>query len=231
MRLLLIRHGQTPDNVIGALGTTTPGARLTDLGLRQAEALPAALAGEEIGALFVSTLVRTQLTAAPLAAARGLEPVVLADLREVEAGDLELRSDPEAGAAYMGTVARWVVGDHDARMPGAETGHEFLARYDRAIARATAGGHETVAVVSHGAAVRGWAGCRVAGAGGTFVRDHALANTGVVVVEGTVADGFRLVSWEGAPVGGAELVDRSADDPTGGAPAATAAPTGVAGHR
>ena len=229
MRLLLIRHGQTPDNVIGALGTTAPGARLTDLGLRQAAALPAALAAETIGALFVSTLVRPQLTAAPLAAARGLEPVVLDGLREVVAGDLEMRADREAGAAYMGTVARWVVGDRDARMPGAESGHEFLARYDAAIERATADGHDTVAVVSHGAAVRGWVGCRVAGAGGTFVRDHDLSNTGVVIVEGSRADGFRLVSWEGTPLGGSELDDPTADDPTGEAPADVVADSDRAG--
>jgi len=223
MRLLLIRHGQTPDNVIGALGTTVPGVGLTELGLRQAAALPAALADEAIGALAVSTMLRTHLTAAPLAEALGAEPLVLDGLREVEAGELELRTDPEAAARYLGTVARWVVGDLDAHLDGAEDGHAFLARYDEAIARAAAGGHETVAVVSHGAAIRGWTGCRVEGAGGTFVRDHQLGNTGVVVLEGDVERGFRLVAWEGTPVGGPQLDDPTADDPTGEAPADEAA--------
>ena len=34
MRLLLIRHGQTPSNVLGLLDTAVPGPGLTDLGDR-----------------------------------------------------------------------------------------------------------------------------------------------------------------------------------------------------
>ena len=35
MRLLLIRHGETPGNVLGQLDTAHPGPGLTDLGERQ----------------------------------------------------------------------------------------------------------------------------------------------------------------------------------------------------
>lgn len=73
MRLLLIRHGQTPSNLKHLLDTAEPGPGLTSLGQKQAAALPDALASERIDALYASTLVRTQLTAAPLAAATGLE--------------------------------------------------------------------------------------------------------------------------------------------------------------
>ena len=83
-----------------------------------------------IGALAVSTLVRTQLTAAPLAGARGLTPTVFDGLREVRAGDLEGRSDTAAVTTYVGCVVSWAAGDLDARVPGSEDGHEFLARYD-----------------------------------------------------------------------------------------------------
>ena len=44
MRLLLIRHGQTPSNLKFLLDTAVPGAALTELGERQAAALPEALA-------------------------------------------------------------------------------------------------------------------------------------------------------------------------------------------
>ena len=47
MRLLLIRHGQTPNNILGALDTGRPGAGLTELGREQARAIPAALAARE----------------------------------------------------------------------------------------------------------------------------------------------------------------------------------------
>jgi broad specificity phosphatase PhoE len=203
MRLLLIRHGQTPDNVQGVLGTVAPGVGLTDLGRRQAEALPAALADESIGALAVSKLLRTQLTAAPLAAATGLTPTVLDGLREVKAGDLEGRSDVEAVTAYIGCVISWAGGDLDARVPGSEDGHEFFARYDAALA------------VSHGAAIRAWAGSRAVNADDEFIRHHLLENTGVVTLEGTLDRGWRLQTWQGLPVGGAELLDLDAADPTG----------------
>ncbi|TWX40058.1 histidine phosphatase family protein [Frigoribacterium sp. ACAM 257] len=215
MHLYLIRHGQTPDNVHGELGTTVPGPVLTDLGLEQAAALPEALVAAGIGALSTSTMVRTQLTAAPLAASLGLVPTVRDGLREVEAGELELRSDQEAVASYLGTVLRWVDGDLDAHVPGAEDGHAFFARFDGAVDEVAAGGHDVVAVVSHGAAIRGWAGRRASNVDAEFVRAHQLANTGVVVLEGDPGEGWVLVEWAGEPVGGAALDDPGASDPTG----------------
>jgi broad specificity phosphatase PhoE len=219
MRLYLIRHGQTPDNVRGELGTTVPGPGLTDLGLEQAAALPGALAAAGIRALSTSTMVRTQLTAAPLAASLGHVPTVRDGLREVEAGELELRSDQEAVSTYLGTVLRWVDGDLDARVPGAEDGHAFFARFDgaveNAVAESSSRGEDVVALVSHGAAIRGWAGRRASNVDAGFVRAHQLANTGVVVCEGSPSEGWQLVEWADEPVGGALLADPAASDPTG----------------
>ena len=72
MKLLLIRHGQTPGNVAGQLDTAFPGPGLTELGERQAAALPEALADEGIEALYTSTLLRTQRTVAPLGEGHGI---------------------------------------------------------------------------------------------------------------------------------------------------------------
>jgi probable phosphoglycerate mutase len=63
MRLLLIRHAQTPANVLGQLDTGRPGPGLTRLGQRQASEIPVALGDGPIAAIFASPLVRTQLTA------------------------------------------------------------------------------------------------------------------------------------------------------------------------
>src|SRR5665647_1038410 len=73
MRLILVRHGQTSSNISRALDTAEPGPDLTDLGRAQAAALSRVLDGAPIGAIYASTLVRTQQTAAPLAAAHGLD--------------------------------------------------------------------------------------------------------------------------------------------------------------
>lgn len=213
MRLHLIRHGQTPSNVLGALDTALPGPGLTELGERQAAAVPYALEGERIDAIAASRLVRTQHTAAPLAADRGLEVRIVPGLEEIEAGDLEMRTDRESQWLYISTVLAWR-DDMDRRMPGGPNGHEFFARFDRAIAEAVAG-HEAVAVFSHGAAIRAW----VAGRGRNLGLEDALSreldNTGMVVLDGSPENGWDVVSWTEDPVGGLQLADIGADDPTG----------------
>ncbi|MGW1780144.1 histidine phosphatase family protein [Streptomyces sp. NPDC002143] len=201
MRLLLIRHGQTTANVDYLLDTAVPGAGLTELGEQQAAALPQALAGEDIDALYASTLVRTRLTAAPLAAARGLDVLVRDGIREISAGDLEmLPGDSEHGELYMRTVFAWAAGDVDLRMPGGESGAEFLARYDGVVAEAAASGARAVALVSHGAAIRAWAAARVDGIDVPFAAAHRLVNTGTIVLEGSPADGWKALEWAGATV-------------------------------
>ncbi|EXG81899.1 histidine phosphatase family protein [Cryptosporangium arvum] len=200
MRLILIRHGQTPSNVAHLLDTGVPGPGLTELGLDQAAALPGALADENIEVLFVSTLVRTHLTAAPLASARGLEPVVRDGLREVVAGDLEMLSDHESVKTYLETVFGWSAGRTELRMPGGEDGTEFLGRYDAVIDEAAATGAGTVALVSHGAAIRAWVAARAANVDVEWAAEHALSNTGIVTLEGAPSDGWKVVTWEGQAV-------------------------------
>lgn len=220
MKLLLIRHGQTPGNVLGQLDTAHPGPGLTELGERQAEALARSLANEQIGALYASTLVRTQITAAPLSRMQGLEVEVLDGLHEIEAGSLEKLTDPESHKRYMSTVFAWAAGDLDRRMPAGPDGHQFFERYDADIARiaertARNGDAAVAAVVSHGAAIRTWAGLRAADADHEFAARHVLANTGIVALEGDPDAGWRLIHWDGSPVGGLALADPTAGDPTG----------------
>lgn len=219
MRLLLIRHGQTPGNVLGQLDTAHPGPGLTELGERQAAALAGTLVNERIELLYASTLVRTQLTATPLAGSRGLQIEVLAGLREIEAGALEKLTDRESHLRYLGTVFAWAGGELDRRMPAGPSGHDFFERYDDSIARiaaASSGADDaTVAVVSHGAAIRVWAGLRAANVEPGFAARHVLANTGIVALEGDPDAGWRLIHWDDSPVGGLALADPTAEDPTG----------------
>lgn len=217
MRILFIRHGQTPANVAGTLETSVPGPGLTDLGHRQAEAVADALAHEDISAIYVSRLRRTHVTAAPLAKRLGVEPVEMPGLHEIEAGDLEGRSDRAAVRSYLGTLAVWGEGDLEHAMPGGPTGNDFFARFDRDLARIALdhGAHATVAVVSHGAAIRVWCGGRPVNVDPGFVTLNELDNTGVVVVSGSPDDGWAVESWMGEPLGGARLEDESAADPTG----------------
>ncbi|WP_395570498.1 histidine phosphatase family protein [Streptomyces sp. BK79] len=215
MRLLLIRHGQTPSNLGHLLDTAEPGPALTPLGQRQAAALPQALAGEEIGALYASTLVRTQLTAAPLAARRGLEVRVRDGIRELSAGDLEMRGDRSSIETYLSTAFAWSAGDTGLRMPGGENGVEALRRFDAVVEEAAGTGERTVAMVSHGAAIRMWVAARAENVDVAFASAHALENTGVVILTGDPSKGWRALTWAGRTVA-----------PTTGVPVADSGPAG-----
>ncbi|MGI6879884.1 histidine phosphatase family protein [Microbacterium sp. gxy059] len=206
MRLLLIRHGETPSNVAGALDTGFPGPGLTEKGHRQARAVPGALAQARIDGLYASPLVRTQLTADPLATQRDDAPQVLDGLEEIQAGDLEMRTDIDALRSYHASTTEWIRGDLSARMPGAESGHEFMERYGSAVRRiAEAHGSDgTAAVFSHGSAIRLFTAIatgldeRRAGA-------MRLDNTGASLLEGDPDEGWRLVRWVMTPLGESDI--------------------------
>jgi broad specificity phosphatase PhoE len=215
MRLLLLRHGQTPSNVAGLLDTGAPGPGLTPLGEQQAGAVPVALQGRRIDALAVSSLVRTSLTVGPLAADRDLRPAVLDGLREIEAGSLEMSAELTDHHTYLETVFAWSRGDRSRRMPGGPDGDAFLARFDDAVAALAVRDHGVVLAVSHGAAIRSWSGARVRGLDVEELASTPLANTGLIEVEGDPAAGWRLVDWQREPVGGEHLDAVVANDPTG----------------
>lgn len=210
MRLLLVRHGQTPSNAAAVLDTAPPGADLDAAGRRQAEGLVSRLAGEPIEAIYASDLVRTQQTAAPLAARRGLEVHVLGRLREIQAGAEEMSKD---WTAYVGVLQAWATGTLDASNPGGENAHDFFSRYDEAVTRIAAAGHRCALLVSHGAALRMWLGRRVAGLTAEDATHRVLGNAAVVTIEGE-PDAWRLVSWhEGEHAAGPEedALDRQVD--------------------
>lgn len=216
MRLLLIRHGQTPSNIIGALDTAYPGADLTELGVRQAEALPDALGGRDVAGVYASRLVRTQLTAGPLAASLGLSTVVQPGLEEISAGDLEMAHDKDSVLAFVETVGAWITGDRSHRMPGGADGHEFQGRFTTALER-IAGEHDDdhlVTVFSHGAAIRVFTALAT-GMGPAEAAEVRIANTGAGLLDGSPGAGWRLVEWYTEPLGGAHLTDRSARDISG----------------
>jgi probable phosphoglycerate mutase len=215
MKLWLIRHGQTPSNVLGLLDTAVPGPGLTDLGVEQAAAIPGALRDQPLTTVFASSQTRAQLTAAPLAADRGLLVQVRPGLREVSAGEWEMRSDKEAVHGYLGAIGEWFAGDLDHRLPGGESGREVLERYDEVVDELVAAGGDA-AVVSHGAIIRFWATVRSSNLPRAFGAANVVHNTGIVELEND-GSGWRTLSWAGTAVGGLELDDPGTDGPGGDA--------------
>lgn len=195
MKLYLVRHGETGSNLIGALDTAIPGADLSETGRDQAQALANRFGSAAIDGLYVSTLARTQQTIAPLSAATALDPVVLDGLREVGAGNWEMRTDEEAVVGYMTVVGSWITGDTTVRMAGGETGDEFLARFDDAVKTIVASDASTALLVSHGAAIRTWVGARCDLSDWDGAAFSSLPNTGVIELEGGV-DNWQVVDWD-----------------------------------
>lgn len=159
--ILLVRHGESiparPDVPFSLVdGHGDP--ELDPRGEEQAERIGTRLArarfGETISALYVTNLRRTAQTAAPLAAALGLEPTVERDMREVFLGEWE-------GGLYRikilegGPVARSLMeeGRWDV-IPGAEPDADFIGRIRAAIDRiAAAHPDQVVAVFTHGGVI------------------------------------------------------------------------------
>jgi probable phosphoglycerate mutase len=195
VRFFLVRHGQTHANVSRQLDTAVPGLDLTDEGRVQARALADRLAGEDLAAIYTSDLVRAQQTAEPLADALGLSVVVLPGLREIQAGDYEMSTDWKP---YVDALVRWRDEPSHA-IPGGETGVEFMTRYDAAIRRIAADGHESALAVSHGAAMRVWCATTLH-LGPDFFENRRVDNTHVVTMEGDPDGGWRLLAWGDEPV-------------------------------
>ncbi|WP_214406076.1 histidine phosphatase family protein [Pseudonocardia lacus] len=198
-RLVLVRHGQTAANVAHALDTRPPGAPLTDLGHAQAAALAERLkvdpvVGDRIVAVHASTATRAQQTAAPVAAALGLDVQVVDGAHEIFVGDLENRSDLEARERFEQVYAAWERGDLDARPPGGESAKELRARFAAAVDEITSSATGTVVLVSHGAAIRLGAAALI----GDTAEAAYLGNTGVVVLAAN-GSGWELVHWDPAP--------------------------------
>jgi probable phosphoglycerate mutase len=153
---VLVRHGASAAAVRGEPFEALEGHAdppLSPEGERQALAVAERLAGEELDRLFVTTLRRTAQTAAPLAERKGLEPVAIADLREVglgewEGGELRIRAaqgDPRFFEVI--DAERWDV------IPGAEPAEQFAERVRRgfdALIAATGPGGLAVAVLHGG---------------------------------------------------------------------------------
>ena len=156
--VVLVRHGASAAAVPGVRFPLVGGRGdppLGEAGAAQARAIGARLAGEGLRRLYVTTLRRTHETAAPLAAATGLEPTVVDDLAEVRLGEWE-GGEYRVRAGRGDPIVRQVFAEQrwDA-IPGAESldalGARVRAGIDRIVAET--GPDAVAAAVVHGAVI------------------------------------------------------------------------------
>lgn len=129
------------------------GGELTELGRRQAVELAGQLRPRRISHVYASTQNRAVQTAAIVAEQLGTGVTPLADLREFDtgAGAGQLRDTDPFAPVY----ARWLAGEHQVVMPGAESGTAVIARMRGALQQISDEHRgETVLVISHGGIMR-----------------------------------------------------------------------------
>lgn len=174
--LIVVRHGASANAEPGKPFAMLDGRGdppLSPAGLAQAERVAERLAGEPFERLFVTPLCRTAQTAAPLAAARGIEPEVLPELVEVGLGDWSdgtYRIKMAEGDELVRRVhaeERWEL------LPGAEPADEFGARVEAGMALAAerTGPDRIAVVVTHGGVIAEL--CRLATGCSPFAFVHA----------------------------------------------------------
>ncbi|WP_024795946.1 histidine phosphatase family protein [Tomitella biformata] len=217
-RLILVRHGQTVANVAHQLDTLPPGAPLTEEGERQAEVLGLGLADRSLAALVSSTALRARQTANPVSRTTDSGIEIVDGLYEIQAGDLEGRSDEEAHRQFVEVYTQWHRGNLAERLPGGESGHDALGRYLPQLDELRAGylqegTDQDVVVVSHGAIIR-LAVAAMSGIDRAFADSRYLANTEAVTLAPTADGGWECVQWGEDRPPFTVRVDANADDPS-----------------
>ncbi|MGZ8562942.1 MAG: histidine phosphatase family protein [Candidatus Limnocylindria bacterium] len=199
--ILFIRHAENPANLTGQLSHRDVDLSLTERGRRQAQAVAQHLAnGNEgsVDALFSSPLRRARETAAVIGFVLGLEIEVLEELRELNVGELEGRSDDDAWRIHDEIDAAWVSGRAEGTFPGGEDLPTALGRFGGALRTIVERvGQGRAVVVGHGGLMR-------IGAANLF-RDPAtepitdpIANASIIEMELALDGGAvrgRVLGW------------------------------------
>jgi len=143
----LLRHGEV-HNPDGILYGRRDGFHLSDLGVQMAEQVAETIKTRDITHLRCSPLERAQETAAPLAAARGLE--IVTDERVIESTNKFEGEQFGAGRNALKKPSNWRYLWNPFRPSWGEPYQEVADRMMAAVhaAREAAAGHEAV-VVSH----------------------------------------------------------------------------------
>jgi alpha-ribazole phosphatase len=148
--LYLIRHGEVEHAAEGRFFGHTD-VELSAAGRLQVDALARWLGPEPIDAVYASDLARARQSAAPLAAARGLDAVTVPALREMAMGQWEGLTFGEIRERAPDALGRWLANLTTFPFPGGESLGDLRARVMpalREILDRHAGGR--VALVAHG---------------------------------------------------------------------------------
>lgn len=153
-KIYLIRHAQAEGNLYRMMQGHWDGG-VTELGWQQIRALAERFRDIPVDAVYASDLYRARMTAGAVAGPRGLELRTDPQLREMNMGPWETKFFANLSREQPGEIDLFLHHPERFQVPGvegfAQVGERMRQALER-IARRHTG--ETVAVVSHGAAIR-----------------------------------------------------------------------------
>jgi broad specificity phosphatase PhoE len=190
--IYLMRHGQSVVNIERRLTCHEYGGDLTPLGRQQACRAADWLADKAIETIRHSPFCRAEQTARIVGESLGIVPQVDDDLREMDCGNLESRTDDEAWSIWAGVFKRWLRHDTRATFPGGESYADGLRRFSRALDRTN--DSVNVLLVTHGGITRTVVPYLCVNAA-ALQRTENLANTGMVVLERYDPGRYVCLSW------------------------------------
>jgi broad specificity phosphatase PhoE len=149
MLLYLVRHGESTFNAEGRIQGHAD-APLSEVGLRQGQAVAIALASRPIDAVYSSTLRRALETAHPIASHHQVKVRTDPRLMELNVGEFEGQLRTDLVVSRPVELARWLGGDEDFTIPGGESRRQLMQRGCEAIRSIAAAGHQEAVIVTHG---------------------------------------------------------------------------------
>ena len=158
MRIYLIRHGRQSSTLCNV------NVPLAEAGIEQAHLAGKRLAAYGIDAIYASDLIRARETAQiikeeVLQAGEGTlsadaEVQVRSELREIDFGALEGKTDAAIKVEFKEFLEKRDLLEEDLTFPEGECGADVIARFTRVLKELEEGSYESVAIVTHGGAIR-----------------------------------------------------------------------------
>ena len=149
---MLIRHAE-PDESMRGRSYGRLDVPLSPVGRAQAEGIAETLRDARLDAVYTSPLRRALDTAAPLAEARGLEPIAHEGLRELDFGVLEGSTFDDIARGLPELYESWMADPTETRFPDGESFADLRVRALAGAAEIRAE-HESAAIVAHGGVTR-----------------------------------------------------------------------------
>jgi broad specificity phosphatase PhoE len=191
-RVILARHAQSVFNVRGVLNgdPSIPGG-LTEEGRMQARRLGERLQGERIDLCVTTEFERTRETADSALAGRDVPRLVVPELNDPPAGDLEQRPYAE--------LARWrEVNGPDIPIPGLDrTERDYFETVARVFRLLVERPERTILAILHGYVVTWISSCAGAAERGGNAEEFTMTAPQLLdALDAAAGDVFRHWSWE-----------------------------------